>query len=229
MATITGENIEIYEAVVIENDDANALGRIKCCIASEMDSTITSKAILPYIKPLFGGNNFSIPKKGSKVWVFKNTKALDDYWYWPMPDMTNSVNNYITENNNENTAVVMANDNGYYKTSFTYDDKRGFVMQTNNDSVFTLNPHGGYSLISGDSSFIAKNNHYNIGNNATEQAVKGNKLKDLLTDVAIGLKDLSITAASNPYTTSLAKPLLNISSKITDALNDILSNNVNLE
>jgi hypothetical protein len=52
------------------------------------------------------------PKKGSKVWVFKNTKALDDYWYWPMPDMTNSVNNYITENNNENTAVVMANDNG---------------------------------------------------------------------------------------------------------------------
>ncbi len=229
MATITGENIEIYEAVVIDNIDAKALGRIKCCIASEMDSTITPKNILPYIKPLFGGNNFSVPKNGSKVWIFKNTKALDDYRYWPMPDQTNSINDYIAQNNNENTKVIMANDNGYNKTLLTYDDTRGFVMQTNVESIFNLNPQGGYSLISGNSHFVAKNNHYEIGKNPTEQAVLGNKLKDLLTTLSEGLKNLSIIAEGNPYTTSLSQPIFDISKQITDALHDVLSDNITIE
>jgi hypothetical protein len=229
MATITGENIEIYEAVVIDNIDAKALGRIKCCIASEMDSTITPTNILPYIKPLFGGNNFSIPQKGSKVWVFKNTKALDDYRYWPMPDQTTAINDFIGQNNNENTKVIMANDNGYNKSLLTYDDNRGFVMQTSADSIFNLNPQGGYSLISGNSHFVAKNNHYEIGEKATEQAVLGNKLKDLLTDLSEGLKNLSIIASDNPYTSTLSQPILNISKQIIDKLNTILSDNIAIE
>jgi ABC-type glycerol-3-phosphate transport system substrate-binding protein len=229
MATITGENIEIYEAVVIDNIDAKALGRIKCCIASEMDSTITPTNILPYIKPLFGGNNFSIPKNGSKVWVFKNTKALDDYRYWPMPDNTDDITDYIAHNNDENTKVIMANDNGYSKSLLTYDDKRGFVMQTNINSIFNLNPQGGYSLVSGNSYFVAKNNHYEIGENASEQAVLGNKLKDLLVTLSEGLKNLSITAAGNPYTTSLSQPIFDISKQINDALNTILSDNITIE
>lgn len=229
MATITGENIEIYEAVVIDNIDAKALGRIKCCIASEMDSTITPTNILPYIKPLFGGNNFSIPKNGSKVWVFKNTKALDDYRYWPMPDNTDDITDYIAHNNDENTKVIMGNDNGYSKSLLTYDDKRGFVMQTNINSIFNLNPQGGYSLVSGNSYFVAKNNHYEIGENASEQAVLGNKLKDLLVTLSEGLKNLSITAAGNPYTTSLSQPIFDISKQINDALNTILSDNITIE
>lgn len=229
MATITGENIEIYEAVVIDNIDAKALGRIKCCIASEMDSTITPTNILPYIKPLFGCNNFSIPKNGSKVWVFKNTKALDDYRYWPMPDNTDDITDYIAHNNDENTKVIMANDNGYSKSLLTYDDKRGFVMQTNINSIFNLNPQGGYSLVSGNSYFVAKNNHYEIGENASEQAVLGNKLKDLLVTLSEGLKNLSITAAGNPYTTSLSQPIFDISKQINDALNTILSDNITIE
>ena len=215
MATITGENIEIYEAVVIDNIDAKALGRIKCCIASEMDSTITPTNI--------------IPKNGSKVWVFKNTKALDDYRYWPMPDNTDDITDYIAHNNDENTKVIMANDNGYSKSLLTYDDKRGFVMQTNINSIFNLNPQGGYSLVSGNSYFVAKNNHYEIGENASEQAVLGNKLKDLLVTLSEGLKNLSITAAGNPYTTSLSQPIFDISKQINDALNTILSDNITIE
>ena len=227
--TLNGSDIDIFEGVVIENKDAKGLGRIKCCIASEMDSTVTSQAILPWIRPLFGDNGFSVPQKGAKVWVFKNTQALDDYRYWPMPNMSTSVNNYIKENNDENTKVIMANDNGYCCSSLTHDDKSGFNMNTGVDASFNLNPSGKFTLKSGTTLLEGNNNHYKIGQHASEQAVLGNKLSDILKDIAVGLKDLSITASSNPYTTSLAQPLLELSDNINEKVDDILSQHITIE
>lgn len=221
-------SIDVFPGVVIENKDAECLGRIKCSVISEMDATNVDPKILPWVKPLFGGNNFSIPKKGDKVWVFKNINALDDYRWASMYDVPATTQQYIQENNSDNTHVLMNNENGYTASRITHDDTNGFVFTTNG-STLNIKPQDGISFIGQQTKIVADNNYYLIGKNASESAVKGDKLRSLLSDISAQIKELSNIASSNPYTSILSQPLMNISSTISNALDDILSNNIKIE
>ena len=219
---------ELFPAVVTDIKDARSLGRIRCTIPGEMDKSSIDEDLLPYVKPFASYGSFGVPQVGKKVWVLKNKRGdNNDYWYIPMYDPSANEHDYMLSNTGSDTEVIMSKDNGYTQAALTYDKKQGFMMKTGNNASMTMNDNGNVSIHTMNGRINISNDSISI-NDANEQAVLGNTLRNTLSELAQGLIDLSNIAMSCPYTTPLSTQLMNMGMKLSDALNDILSDKIKI-
>lgn len=93
-------DIELLPGIVINASDPKHIGRVKCNVPTLFDTSVMNEEGLPWIYPITMGPNqqYSSPKKNSKVWVMRNKTNYHEFWYFPMFQLNSSTFDMISGN-----------------------------------------------------------------------------------------------------------------------------------
>lgn len=212
------KNVELLPGIIIDANDPKQIGRVKCDVPTVFDSSTMDKDGLPWIYPLTqpGFQRWSTPIKGHKVWVFKTTDNYQEFWYIPMPETTNSTKSLITGDDYENAEVLISRDIGTQSVSVFYTESQGFKIKLGTAEI-NITPEQEIILSVQGAKVQLKNGKVYTGSGAEgEHAAKGDTLQQLLENLQNKLMQASSEASQNPFTATLAQPLMDCGNAIGD-------------
>lgn len=223
-------NVELIPGVIVDIEDPKKLGRIKATVPGLFSPDMT-KETLPWIYRLSMSqtNTFDCPIVGSKIWCINNKDNYCEYWYIPYFEIADHGKEVIQ--NYDNTQLVFSRQNSSGTTSqLYYNDGEGIVVK-NDSSKINLDKNGDLTAVSkSGKELLLKSDKVQIGKTggSYEEAVLGDKLKTLLSNLQTGISIVASTAARSPHTLPLVSPLNDLSSQLASDITKILSKNVNL-
>jgi len=223
---------EFFPGVITKVDDPKYIGRIKATVPTIFDSSMNEDG-LPWIYPftMIGGHQgFSKMREGSKVWVIRNTKNRNEFWYVPMFELTESTSELVKEDNYDDATVLISRDNGGGSVYVYYNQTDGMMIKYGDNNMININPESQITIQAGDAKVLLKDNHVYIGDGKDgEPAVLGDQLKDLLSTFFNNLQTAAGSATlihgAKPYATAVT----NAASIAKASLDKILCQNTNVD
>ena len=223
---------EFFPGSIIDVADPKYLGRVKANVPTVFDPSM-DKDGLPWIYPFtMGGNqSFSKMREGSKIWVIKNKKNYNEFWYIPMFELNQDTRALIgSDDNYENGDVVLSRNMGSVSVYIYYNDTDGIVIKYGDNNFITINTNSEVILQAGNGKIKISGDHVYLGDGEKgEPAVMGNVLKNMLSNLSNQLAAASSAATTlYPPNPSLVKALRSASSAISPG-SDLLANNTNVD
>lgn len=222
---------EFFPGTAIVVDDPKCLGRVKATVPTVFEPEM-DKDGLPWVYPftMTGYQSFSKMREGSKIWVFRNTKNHNEFWYMPMFELNADTREKMKEDNYSDSEIIMSRNNGGNSVYVYYNETEGIVIKYGDENFISINPDNETTVQAGKAKVLLKDNKVYVGDgNEGEPAVMGKKLKSLLNQLSTDLQNVASAASPNPYTMALATPLITASTNITSSLNGILAENTNVD
>ena len=147
-----GELAEYYIILseVKYDDDPMKFGRIKCEIPGVIHVDTTMKEAMPWVRPykMYCYQTFTRPIVGQKIWVLISKTNYNEFWWFPLFETIDLVQNYLNEHYDFQPDVFNARNGALGDAIFTYDDKNGYRMKIEDDFIdfypdrtFHLNIH----------------------------------------------------------------------------------------
>lgn len=204
-------DFDLIPSVIISDVDDEHLGRVKCTVPGYLNGDTMSVKRMPWVYPfaMAGYQHFSRPIKGQKVWVLKNIRTENQYWYIPMFEFNEMTEGYINEDENtyksDHPEVVFSRKSGGYEGIMIYDDNNG-IRQIVNGNRIQIHPNGDIEVES-DGTVVKIHDHkVYIGSDdgsGYEPAIKGKQLSNLFSKLNEAFTLLHEAASKNPYTGAL--------------------------
>lgn len=212
---------ELLPGVVVNDEDPKQIGRVKVNCPGLFNSGTMKEEGLPWVYPItmWGYQNFSKIKKGSKVWIFKQKNNYKEFWYMPMFEL-NGLSKQLLGNYSE-TEILFARQSGETSAYINYTEDNGMIIAVS-DSTITLLPDSQIIIKAGDANVKLAQGKVYIGSESSgEPAVLGNKLVDALTSIKNSFDQLM--NASTPFFTAHLKPVfkaagIDLQAKINEVL-----------
>lgn len=223
---------EFFPGVAIDVKDPKYKGRVKATVPTIFDASMDKEG-LPWVHPftMSGYQGFSKLREGSKIWVLRNTKNKNEFWYIPLFELNSDTVDLINNDDNyENGDVLIARNNGSNSVYIYYNDTDGIMIKYGDQNLININPDSQIVIQAGEGKVIVKDNHVYIGDgNDGEAAVKGVTLKNILSDFFKQLSSAS-DVATNPYVLPLYASKVRIAANnANQRLDDILCKNTNVD
>lgn len=218
------KNVELLPGTIIDAADPKKIGRVKCDVPGVFDSASMNQEGFPWIYPLTqpGFQRWSTPVKGHKVWVFKTTDNYQEFWYIPMMQLTNGTKELISGDDYENAEVLMSRNMGPQSVNVYYKESVGLAIQFGTANI-NITPEQEILIEASGASVQLKNGKVYLGNGGEgEHAAKGDSLHELLENLQNKLLETSSSASTNPFTVTLAQPLIECANAIGDSLKYIV-------
>ena len=141
---------ELIPSVIVDVNDPEHLGRIKCDIPGKIDSEQISTENLPWVYPLHmnGHQTFSKLIVGGKVLVYANNDNYLEFWYEPMHEVLENriLKKFLDEHYEDNPEVLLCRDGlGGSSVMITYDDENGINLMKG-DSTITIGPDNNITI-----------------------------------------------------------------------------------
>ena len=190
---------EFLPAVIVETDDPMKYGRIKVSALGAYNANNSSTAQLPWCYPftMHGNNTYASYEKGSKVWLFRNTKRQDENWFIPMYEHHAMTQDFIDASDPKNKPeVISMRNNGGSKSSITYDHGGGYNISTGGSgggASINVGTCSSATMSGGGSAVNTSGSGVTIGSPGEDEhpAVLGDKLSDLIYDILSALQIFS--------------------------------------
>lgn len=202
-------NCELLPGVIVDTNDDQQLGRIKCVIPGYVDASFSNEN-MPWVRPLTMSNHQSFSKmmKGYKVWILVNKSNYNEYWYFPFFELNDVAKDFLgAVYDNDQPEVLMAHNCGGNHATLTYDENNGFSQKIGQHHI-DMHPDGNIEII-GQEAVVDLDGKVKIGvgdkTTFTEQAVLGNKLFKVLDDLAQAL-DQCLSDCEKDTHTAVLKP-----------------------
>lgn len=223
---------EFFPGVITNVDDPKFIGRVKASVPTIFDSSMSEDG-LPWIYPftMIGGHQgFSKMREGSKIWVIRNMKNHNEFWYLPMFEMTESTKKLVGDDNYGDANVLISRDIQGSSVYVYYNDTDGIMIKYGDQNLININSDGETIIQCGSAKIVMKNNHIYIGDGEEgEPAVFGNKLKDMLStffrDLQTAGGNAQLIHGAKPYAAEVTKAAMTA----TQALENILCENTNVD
>ena len=191
---------EFLPAVIVETDDPMKYGRIKVSALGAYNANNSSTAQLPWCYPftMHGNNTYASYEKGSKVWLFRNTKRQDENWFIPMYEHHAMTQDFIDGLDPKNKPeVISMRNNGGSQSSITYDHSGGYNISTGGSgggASLNVGTDSSATMSGGGSAVNTSGSGVTIGSPGEDEhpAVLGDKLSDLIYDILSALQIFSI-------------------------------------
>lgn len=220
-------DIEILPGVVIDNADPLNYGRVKACAPGLFDTSTMDKEDLFWISPflMIGYQGFSKMEINSKIWILHNTKNYFEYWYIPMFEL----NGNSPEVSQTDSDIIVSRSINGDKVQFYYSREDGFRL-VNGDNYIVLDTNGNFSQRSNGTSIISNSDNIKLIKEGEDEysAVKCENLMALLNTLSADISNIANICSMNPYTANLSAYFLQMSSNISNSLDDIKSNVVKI-
>lgn len=190
---------EFLPAVIVETDDPMKYGRIKVSALGAYNANNSSTAQLPWCYPftMHGNNTYASYEKGSKVWLFRNTKRQDENWFIPMYEHHAMTQDFIDGSDPKNKPeVISMRNNGGSQSSITYDHGSGYNISTGGSgggASINVGTCSSVTMSGGGSAVNTSGSGVTIGSPGEDEhpAVLGDKLSDLIYDILSALQIFS--------------------------------------
>lgn len=191
---------EFLPAVIVETDDPMKYGRIKVSALGAYNANNSSTAQLPWCYPftMHGNNTYASYEKGSKVWLFRNTKRQDENWFVPMYEHHAMTQDFIDGLDPKNKPeVISMRNNGGSQSSITYDHSGGYNISTGGSgggASLNVGTDSSATMSGGGSAVNTSGSGVTLGSPGEDEhpAVLGDKLSDLIYDILSALQIFSI-------------------------------------
>ena len=224
---------EFFPGVAIDVKDPKYKGRVKATVPTIFDPSMDKEG-LPWVHPftMSGYQGFSKLREGSKIWVIRNTKNKNEFWYIPMFELNADTADLINNDDNyENGDVLIARNNGSNSVYIYYNDTDGLMIKYGDKSFININPDSEMTLQCEDAKIILKDNHVYIGDkncdSNSEPAVKGKQLKTILSNYFTQVAAAATTGV-HPYVATFAQGVLNAANSAKESLSTILCDNTDV-
>ena len=202
------------------------------------DSSVMNKEGMPWIYPfsMTGYQGFSKLRTGSKVWILTDNDH-HEFWYWPMFELNTDTRSIISgdESDYSESEVLLSRNSGENGIYIYYSPSKGIMIQNSENTLINIKSNNEIEIKAGKGNVLIKDNIVYEGNLDKDytNAVLGNKLDNLLTQVFEYMKSLHNGLLTNPYTSTAAlaaSPQYSILSANESFNNpkNLLSNNVKL-
>ena len=220
---------EILPGIVINVDDPEHLGRVKAMVPTWFDTRSMEEEALPWVYPfkMKGYQTFSKMEKGRKIWVLHNYENDMEYWYWPMFELEEKTKEIVDEYNA--TEVLMSRSCGGSGSAYIYyNDTDGIVIRIGETKI-NITSNNEIHVTDGEASVKIVGGHIDIGKSDNlEQAILGNKLKELIDNLGGTLEALGAQNSSSLYVSPLATGLVQLGKDIKAQSASILSDTVKI-
>ena len=156
---------EFFPGVITKVDDPKFLVRVKATVPTVFDSSMNEDG-LPWIYPftMIGGHQgFAKMREGAKIWVIRNTKNHNEFWYIPMFELTESTSNLVKDDNYEDANVLMSRDNSGNSVYVYYNPTDGIMIKYGDENLININPDSQVIIQAGKAKVVLKDNHVYIG------------------------------------------------------------------
>lgn len=191
---------EFLPAVIVETDDPMKYGRIKVSALGAYNANNSSTAQLPWCYPftMHGNNTYASYEKGSKVWLFRNTKRQDENWFVPMYEHHAMTQDFIDGLDPKNKPeVISMRNNGGSQSSITYDHSGGYNISTGGSgggASLNVGTDSSATMSGGGSAVNTSGSGVTLGSPGEDEhpTVLGDKLSDLIYDILSALQIFSI-------------------------------------
>ena len=224
-----GNDVEMVLGTVLDDNDPKKLGRVKVGAPGWFDRVTMSIDAIPWAYPLTMGHmqSYTHMSTGSKVWLIINKVNQEELYWIPFHELNEDTKEAISDDV-ETDVLFSRNTQG--KKVQIYNNKTEGLIIRNGSSVIKLSNDGkilveqedskGYVKIEGGQVFCGKDG------GTMYKMVKGEKLQDLINNLAGNFEKLYEAAQANPYTGSLAAPFQKTSKDLTNDVKDILAEKV---
>ena len=217
------KDVDVVPGTVLDDNDPKKLGRVKIGATGYFDRTVMAIEAIPWVYPftMSSAQSFTHVPTGSKVWLIVNTANEEEYWYLPFHEMNTDTEEVLSDDDMSSDVIFSRNICG--KKLQIYQNKGEGIVVKNGDSSITIGNDGSLITTNGDAVFkIEGSNCYTGAGDAWHKMVKGDKLYDILSQLA---KDLSILSTASNSTTPmpLIEPFNTASKNIENALPELLS------
>ena len=221
---------EVLPGIIINVADPEKRGRVKASVPTWFDTSVMDEEALPWIEPgpTSGYQRFSKMECGTKIYVFRNTKNNDEYYYLCMPNMNTDTDNAIGDY--ASSEVLLSRSTGQSGSVFVYyNDKEGLVSKLG-DTKIQITPNKEINITDNKSSLNIVDGIITIGGNDKdkEYTVMGQTLQKLLTDLGGDLQNIGKTMSSMPFVSPLGEEFTNMGTDIQKKCADLLSNTVKI-
>lgn len=223
-------NVEIIPGVIIDEEDPDKLGRIKCAVPGVFDPETMDVEALPWIYPFmqFGYQGYAKMKNGQKVWVINNRTSYDEYWYIPFFELNEQT--FAAINDNEESDVILSRNISEEASMQMYYNKTEGIVIKIGDNKISIAQNGDIKHESNGSVMKIEGKHVSVGiaDEEFQPMILGNELYDLLNQLSSDMANLQTVAMGNIYTQTLAKPLQQIVTNLNKHKEKIKSKNCSL-
>jgi len=220
---------EILPGIIINVSDPEKRGRIKASVPTWFDTEVMDEEALPWIEPgpTGGYQRFSKMECGSKVYVLKNMKNKQEYYYLSMPNLNDDTKDIIGDYGS--SEVLISRSTGSSGNIFVYyNDTEGLVNKIG-ETTIQITPSKEIHITDGKASFDIVGGNITIGTSDNlEQAVLGEKLKDLLQGLGGELSAIGAAMSSMPFISPLGEKFINMGTEVQNKSNTILSDTVKI-
>lgn len=209
---------EFLPAVIVETDDPMKYGRIKVSALGAYNANNSSTAQLPWCYPftMHGNNTYASYEKGSKVWLFRNTKRQDENWFVPMYEHHAMTQDFIDGLDPKNKPeVISMRNNGGSQSSITYDHSGGYNISTGGSgggASLNVGTDSSATMSGGGSAVNTSGSGVTLGSPGEDEhpTVLGDKLSDLIYDILSALQIFSIELGAQDPLARLSCENLNV-------------------
>lgn len=220
---------EVLPGIVINVSDPEKRGRIKASVPTWFDTETMDEEALPWIEhgPSSGYQRFSKLENGTKVYVFRNLKNKKEFYYLPMLDFNDDTKSVIGDYTS--SEVLLSRTTGPSGSIFIYyNDKDGLVEKIGETSI-QITPNKEVHISDGKSSINLVGGNITIGRSEDlQQAVLGEKLKDLIQSLGGELFSVGTEMSSMPFVSPLGEKFIKMGTEAQNKANEILSDTVKI-
>ena len=220
---------EVLPGIIINVADPEKRGRVKASVPTWFDTSVMDEEALPWIEPgpTSGYQRFSKMECGTKIYVFKNTKNNDEYYYLCMPNMNTDTDNAIGDYGS--SEILLSRTTGKSGSVFIYyNDKEGLVLKLG-DTKIQISPTKEIHITDNKSSFNIVDGLITIGNGQKEEyTVMGETLQKILIDLGGELQNIGTEMSSMPFVSPLGEHFANMGTEVQNKCTDLLSNTVKI-
>ena len=217
------EDYYMVRATVVYDDDPLKIGRIKCDIPGVIDSSITPKDAIPWVRPfkMHGYQTFSRPEPNELVWVLISRTNYNEFWWTYFHETIDITQEFLNAHYDEKPEVFHARNTGNGPVMFTFDTTQGYVMKVGNNSVnFGINGDMTCSFkscklaVSGNKVFCGAGDSFDEG--TYPKAVNGDKCIALRNTLKGYFIDLKNQAQKDTHTELLAPLFDKLATAVTE-------------
>lgn len=223
------KNVEIIPAVIVNEEDPDILGRVKCACPGIFDTETMDDEALPWVYPMmhYGYQGYAKMKLGQKIWLIINRETYEEYWYIPFFELNENTITAISDN--KDSDVLLSRKVGDQDMQVYFNMTEGIMVKLGDNHV-NIKMNGDIECLSNGYVVKIEGSHVYQGNNEGEYEpmVLGNKLMDLINHLSQNIKQLQKAAVGSPYTTHLGTPLTKMYQDIDKDKEKILSQDCSL-
>lgn len=225
------KDCSVLPGIVINVSDPEKRGRVKASVPSWFDTEVMDEEALPWIEPgpTSGYQRFSKIENGTKIYVFKNNKNKDEYYYLCMPNINDETKDAIGDYTS--SEVLLSRTMGQSGSVFIYyNDTEGLVSKIGETKI-QITPTKEIHLTDNKSSVDIVGGNIFIGKgdkDKQEQAIMGETLQQMLIDLGGDLQNIGVAMSSMPFVSPLGEQFTQCGANLQKQCTNILSDTVKI-